>query len=151
MTIGDATARLGLPFIQPGQAQKEMWHNEALLTLDLLVQASVVAVGRNDPPAAPAIGEAWVVGATPSGAWDGRAASVAGWTAGGWRFVPPAEGMAVWSVADGIPVRFVGGAWTTGRQPEIAAPAGGVTVDAEARAAIAAVLETLRAQGLIAR
>ena len=168
MTIDDATARLGLPFLRAGQAQKEVWHNEALLALDLLVQASVVAVGRNDPPASPAIGQAWVVGPAPLGAWQGRAAAVAGWTAGGWRFAPPVEGMAVWSAGDGLTARFTGSAWRLGemaarqlsvegrqvvgrQQPAIAAPAGGTTTDGEARAALSAVLEALRTHGLIAR
>lgn len=151
MTGEIETGRLGLPFIQPGQAQKELWHNEALLRLDLLVQASVEAVGRNDSPLTPAAGQAWVVGDAPTGAWTGHAKAVAGWSAGGWRFVAPMAGMAVWSIADSVAVRFVGGAWTAGTGAAIASPAGGGTIDAEARAALTAVLTVLRANGLIAR
>lgn len=35
------TPRLALPLLQPGQAQKEMYHNEALARLDLAVQPAV--------------------------------------------------------------------------------------------------------------
>ncbi len=36
-----ATPRLSLPFIVPGQAQKELFHNEALQLLDVLVAGAV--------------------------------------------------------------------------------------------------------------
>ena len=39
--MSESTARLALPLIAPGQAQKEVSHNEALAALDLLVQAQV--------------------------------------------------------------------------------------------------------------
>ncbi len=42
----NASQRLALPFILPGQAQKELFHNEALQTLDLVVAAAV-----EEPPA----------------------------------------------------------------------------------------------------
>lgn len=164
----DETARLGLPLLAAGQAQKEMTVNEALTRLDLLTQASVVAVGVDAPPAAPVAGQAWVVGPAPTGAWSGRAWALAGWTDGGWRFVAPAPGMAVWSEADGCTARWDGSAWTIGhvagvglwiggarvvgaRGPAIAAPAGGATIDAEARGTIAAILAALTTHGLIAR
>ena len=162
----DITARLALPLLQPGQAQKEATHNEALTLLDLAVQASVQAVGTNAPPAAPAVGSAWIVGSAPSGGWTGQARSIAGWTASGWRFVVPREGMSVWSAGDGQTARFVGGAWTLGvltgtrvsiggfdvvgpRRAAVADPTGGTVVDVQARAAIFAILGVLRGHGLI--
>ena len=33
------TPRLRVPFLSPGQAQKEFFHNEALQTFDILVAA----------------------------------------------------------------------------------------------------------------
>ena len=41
----ETTPRLKMPMIVPGQAQKELSHNDALATLDLLVQGSVVEAG----------------------------------------------------------------------------------------------------------
>ena len=52
------TPRLTLPMLEPGQAQKEMSHNEALTRLDLAVQAAVTASGTNIPPDAPEFGAA---------------------------------------------------------------------------------------------
>ncbi len=165
--MSDTSARLGLPLMQAGQAQKELTHNDALTLLDLAVQAGVVAVGVNAPPSAPGVGEAWIVGSAPTGAWAGQAHALAGWTAGGWRFVAAREGMVVWSVADARDARFTDGVWRVGilagsgltidgirvvgpQRAAIAGPAAGSVVDGEARAAIDAVLAALRAHGLIA-
>lgn len=160
------TARWALPLLTAGQAQKEMTHNEALAVLDLLTDASVVAVGTTTPPASPAAGQCWIVGGAPVGAWSGQAGALAGWTAGGWRFAAAREGMTVWSEADGCRAAYAGGGWRIGtvaateltiggqrvvgaRRPAIAAPAGGATVDAEARTAIGRIVAALVAHGLI--
>lgn len=162
----DRTARLALPLLQPGQAQKEATHNEALTLLDLAVQASVTAVGTNVPPVAPTVGSAWIVGTAPTGGWAGQARVVAGWTASGWRFLAPREGMTVWSVADGQPARFGAGAWTLGvlagsrvsiggvdvvgaRRGAVPDPTGGSLIDVQSRTAIGAILAALRGHGLI--
>jgi hypothetical protein len=162
----DRTARLALDLLEPGQAQKELHHNEALVALDLGVQASIVAAGGNDPPSAPAVGQCWIVGPTPTGAWTGQAHALAGWTAGGWRFVSAREGLAAWDEARRISLRFSRGAWEEGvlrgaelriggervvgaRAAAIPAPGGGATVDVEARAALSAMLSVLRGHGLI--
>lgn len=163
----DTTARFALDLLEAGQAQKELHHNEALTVLDLCVQASIVAAGGNDPPATPVAGQCWIVGPLPTGDWIGQARALAGWTAGGWRFVRPVEGMVAWDEARRISLRFSRGTWEEGvlrgaelrvggervvgaRAAAIAAPDGGSTVDAEARATLAAVLSALRGHGLIA-
>jgi hypothetical protein len=167
MTDDDATARLALPLLYAAQAQKEDDHNEALAQLDLATQAVVQDVGIDEPPAAPALGACWIVGSAPTGAWSGRAGALAGWTAGGWRFVAAFTGMAVWDLASNTLARRGASQWERGsarvasvsvgglqvvgaRRPAIAAPAGGTTVDSEARAALGAVLAALRTHGLIA-
>lgn len=163
----DETVRLALPLLHAGQAQKEVDHNEALARLDLAVHASVVEAGRNDPPAAPAEGACWIVGASPVGAWAGHAHALAGWTQGGWRFVAACAGMTVWRSGDGLTLRHDGAGWIAGelhasrvliageavigpRGNAIADPVGGTAPDGEARAAIAAILAALRGHGLIA-
>lgn len=148
--MSETTPRLGLPYLIPGQAQKEATHNEALAIADALIQCTVTAI-RNDPPVAPAAGAAWIVGTAPTGAWSGRADAVAWWTEGGWRFTPAIDGMAAWVAAAAAPARFQGGGWTIAeRLPAITAPAGGTTVDSEARAALTAILVALRSHHLIA-
>lgn len=162
------TARWTLPLLDAGQAQKEMTVNEALVRLDLATQAGVTALGLNAPPVAPADGEAWIVGTAPTGAWVGQAGTIAGWTAGGWRFVAPREGMSAWVAADGCPAIYAGDQWHSGavigrklevggvqvvgaQAAAIASPAGGNVVDAEARATLAALLAAVRDHGLVAR
>lgn len=161
------TGRHALPLLAAGQAQKELFHNEALAAIDALLHPAVEAVGIDVPPAAPAIGQSWIVGPGPSGDWAGRAHALACWTDGGWRFSGPTPGMRVTMRANDFVAAWDGASWRQGeikgaklvvgesqvvgaRQPEIADPAGGTTVDSEARAAVAAVLGALRAHGLIA-
>ena len=142
------TTRLGLPLLEAGQAQKEIWHNEALALIDLAVQAEVMGIGLDAPPAAPVAGACWIVGSNPTGAWQRQAGALAGWTEGGWRFVPPREGMAAWHRGTRSMVRYAEGQW---HAAAVVAPAtGGATVDAEARAVLAAVIAGLRRLGLVA-
>ena len=163
----ETTARLGLPLLASGQAAKELTHNESLVALDLLVGGAVEEPPRNAPPASPAVGQCWIVGTSPSGAWDGEAGAVAGYTAGGWRFVTATDGLSLlvrstgafavrrsgaWDIGEVRAATVkVGGTQVVGAQASpIAAPAGGATVDAEVRAAVAAILAALRGHGLIA-
>jgi hypothetical protein len=163
----DSSARLALPLLAAGQAQKEMTVNEALVRLDIAVQASVAAGGVDAPPAAPTAGQSWIVGTAPTGDWGGHAGAIAGWTGDGWRFVAPVEGMSAWVQAEGVCWRYADGAWAAGvvtgdrvvidgvqvvgaQATAIAAPDGGAVVDAEARSAVSAMLTALRAHGLIA-
>lgn len=160
-----STARLSLPLLQPGQAQKEMLHNEALVRLDIAAQGTAVAAGANTPPGEPAAGDNWIVGDAPDGGWAGHAREVAGWTEAGWRFLAPFEGMRFWISDVQAFAQFSEGQWVVGRSygrlfvdglqvvgqrlGAIGEPVGGTTVDAEARAAIGAVLEALRVHGLV--
>ncbi|MET4896190.1 DUF2793 domain-containing protein [Sphingomonadaceae bacterium jetA1] len=163
----DSTARWALPFLVAGQAQKEITHNEALAALDLIVQPCVEAVGRNAPPADPMPGQGWIVGAQPVDDWAGQADRLAGWTEGGWRFVAPRLGLAVWSKADSCRAEWDGDAWRIGlvvgrgfrigektvigaQQSAIADPVGGQVVDSEVRTVVSTLLEALRTHGLIA-
>ena len=160
------TDRLKLPLLAAAQTQKEVTHNEALALLDAAVLATVVAVAPALVPPAPAPGQCWVVGANPTGAWAGHGGALAAWTGGGWRFIAPFEGMAVWSLADRAFARRESSGWYLGaiigrylelngqqvvgrRSPAIADPAGGATIDSEARGVVTAVLNALRGHGLI--
>ena len=165
--MANDTARLALPLLQAGQAQKEMTHNEALTQIDMLVHPLVESAGVEMPPASPARGQSWIVGAAPTGAWTGQAHAIAGWTDGGWRFVAPVEGMAAQVRDRGHPMTFDGSIWTDaavradgyyqggvriigGRGAAISEPFGGAIIDAECRATVGALLATMRAHGLIA-
>jgi YHS domain-containing protein len=161
-----ATQRLSLPHILPGQAQKELFHNEALQILDVLVAGAVEEPPRDSPPASPTAGSCYIVGSAPTGDWAGKANQVAAYTAGGWRYLVPVEGMELHVRSSSVTAAYRGGAWEMGvvrgsnltiggqqvvgpRATAILDPVGGTKVDAEARAAISAVLAALRQHGLV--
>ena len=164
--MADASSRFTLPFLQPGQAQKEVFHNEALARIDALLHATAESV-EDDPPSSPAYGQCWIVGSSPTGAWSGHAGAIAAWSEGGWLFLAAREGMTAWLVDLDIWARRGASGWIMGdipaqsvsvagvqvvggQQPAIANPSGGATVDSEARTALAALLAAARAHGLIA-
>lgn len=163
----DATPRFDIPYLAAGQAQKEWTHNEALQRIEMLLCPTAVAGPADVPPASPAEGACYIVGTAPSGDWSGQAGCLAGWSAAGWRFVEPVEGLRARMSLSGEQAVYRQGSWQTGvvdasevrvggeavvraRRPAIAAPAAGATIDAEARTAIGAILAALRAHGLIA-
>lgn len=161
-----STPRLALPFLSPGQAQKELYHNEALQLLDILVAAAVEEPPRNSPPVPPAVGSCYLVGSAPTGEWAGKQHRLAAYSSGGWRYVGPVEGLVVHVRSTGTWGTYRTGAWefeilrgsslvlggqqvVGTRRPAIIAPTGGAVVDAEARAAINQLLATVRDHGLI--
>ena len=164
--MDEATARFELPFILPGQAQKELYHNEALARVDALLHSAVEGAPLAQPPAQPSEGQCWIVAAPGTAEWNGKDHQLAAWTVGGWRYIEPQAGMRVWNKAAAYWVHWTGTAWTTGelpvarlqvngqqvvgsRQPPILNPSGGTTIDAEARTALAQIIATLMSHGLI--
>ena len=164
--MSETSARLALPFIVPGQAQKELYHNEALVRIDAALHAAVEDTSAPDPPAAPVEGQCWIVPAGAGGAWSGHAGSLACWTSGGWRFFDPVPGMLVWDKSSAFWLHWREGSWSSGelpaaritvggvqvvgaRQPAVPSPSGGTTIDQEARAAIASITAALKTHGLI--
>lgn len=162
----DQTARFALPYLEPGQMQKELFHNEALQRIDVLLCPVVEGVASPAPPSNPAVGSCYLVAAAATGAWAGQDGSLACFSEGGWRFVMPVDGMSVMDRASGQLISRRGGAWETGlihaqailvdgqtvvrnRQTAIADPSGGTTVDGQCRSAVAQILGAMRAHGLI--
>jgi hypothetical protein len=162
----DSTPRLGLPLLAVGQAQKEVFHNESLATLDCVVAAAVEQPPLNDPPAAPATGSAYIVGDAPTGEWAGNARSLATFTTAGWRIVAPAEGLTAYVRSTASWAAFRAGAWEVGRlrgasviidgeqvvgsrAAAIPSPSGGTVIDTAARNAVDAILSAMREHGLI--
>ncbi|HWL47768.1 MAG TPA: DUF2793 domain-containing protein, partial [Sphingomonadaceae bacterium] len=133
----DITARFALPLLQSGQAQKELFHNEALALIDALLHPVAEMLGADTPPAAPEPGQCWIVGAAPSGDWAGRSGQIAAWTAGGWRFAAPATGMTVWLADANVRALYDGSAWREGVVPATALQVGGQQVVGERQSAIA--------------
>jgi len=150
----ERSARWNLPLLTAGQAQKEITHNEALTLLDIAVGASVVALGATVPPERPEPGACWIVGSGASGAWAGKENTLAGWTAGGWRFISPRQGMTARVGTDQRLARYDGTGWVAGEPLGAPVPlnvlaSGGAVVDTAARDAIEAVHAALAQLGLV--
>ncbi len=164
--MDEASARYGFPFILPGQAQKELFHNEALAGIDAALHPSVEGGPTENPPITPGAGQSWLVAPNAVGAWTGKGGMLAAWTSSGWRYVSPQAGMCVWDKAAAIYRRWTGSLWTAGevsasavhvggvqvvgpRQPAVPGPSGGAVIDQEARTTIASLIVALRSHGLI--
>ena len=94
------TPNLSLPELIASQAQPHVTVNTALRRLDALVQAAVISQ-TNTPPGTPADGDAYLVGAAPTGAWVGHAQELVVLIGGGWTFLTPAAGWLVYNLGDG--------------------------------------------------
>ncbi|WP_338446657.1 DUF2793 domain-containing protein [Pelagerythrobacter marensis] len=140
-----ATARFALPHLFPAQAQKEFVVNESLARIDSLLHCAIEGAA-DEPPASPGEGECWIVSDSPAGEWAGHAGDIAAHQAGTWLFLSPREGMRIYDKAQRAFAHYAGG-WQYAHSP--APPAGGETVDAEARAAIGNLIETLEAAGIL--
>jgi len=162
----ETSARFALPFILPGQAQKEAFHNEALTLVDAALHLSVAGAPTDEVPVDPAPGASWIVAPGAAGAWADRTGEVATWTAGGWRFTAPVPGMTAWNIDAGYRLHWTGTAWSDGEWPvsaltiggqrvvgprleTVPSPSGGTIIDAEARASLELVIVALRTHGLI--
>lgn len=159
--------RAGLPLLSAGQAQKEITHNEAVVLLDALAHACCPSAPSNAPPEAPELGCCYLCGPEPSGDWAGNASGVACWTEGGWRLVPPFDGLQLLDRSTGATWQYLDGRWSLGvlmvrevqvdgtrvvgsQQPAINSPVDGSSIDVEARSALSQILVAMRAHGLIA-
>jgi hypothetical protein len=162
----DQTARFALPYLAPGQMQKEFFHNEALQRIDTLLCPIVEGPASATPPSNPPPGNCYLVAAGATGSWAGRDGLLACFTEAGWRFVTPLDGMRLVDRASGQFISRHAGTWETGvvraqelrvngftvvreRQSAIVDPSGGTVVDSQCRTAVAEILTALRGHGLI--
>jgi hypothetical protein len=138
----------------------------ALQILDSVIAAAAEEPPRNDPPNPPVVGTCFLAGPSPTGDWASNANALASYTAAGWRFASPLDGMQVWIKSSSVSAIYAAGAWQVGtlfgskvvvggaqvvgaQASSIADPAGGATIDSEARTAISSILAALRQHGLI--
>lgn len=101
---------LSLPYIQQNQAQKHVTHNEALRSLDALVQLAVDALPQSTPPASPPPGMRCIVGAGADGAWAGHDGKLALFD-GSWLFFDPVDGWRAEVPSAGTALVFRSGTW----------------------------------------
>jgi hypothetical protein len=120
------TPNLSLSYLEAGQAQKHVTLNEALRLLDAIVQLAVGGVNMV-PPAVPADGERWIVGAGASGAFAGHENEIAAFQDGAWNFLAPRPGWRAWNAEAETLLVWTGAAWSeVSSGGDIVGPAGGV-------------------------
>ena len=107
----DTSLILGLPYIQPSQAQKHVTHNEALRVLDTLVQLVVTARDLSLPPAGAQSGDRYIVAAPGQGLWAGHEGEIAVLDSNAWIFIAPQTGWTAYVTAEGAQVVFDGTDW----------------------------------------
>ncbi|WP_218035505.1 DUF2793 domain-containing protein [Pseudomonas denitrificans (nom. rej.)] len=135
------SARLKNEYLQ-NSAANQMLANTTTMRLDQQVQATVKDKDLATPPGSPSDGDGYIVAASPTGAWSGKAGQVAFWStsAGAWQFIVPFLGYRV-GVADeigtdGLPTIYgwTGSAWVA------AASGGGAVTSVNAKTGAVIVL-----------
>ncbi|MDM8010284.1 MAG: DUF2793 domain-containing protein [Parasphingorhabdus sp.] len=140
------TARFKIPLLAAGQAHKELLHNEALARIDFLLHPIVQAIETDPAAIVPVAGQSWLVGPEATDEWLDQDDKIAGWTGNGWLFISPLPMMRIYvESASGFAVYR--GSWHL--YEEIAGPAGGSVIDAEARAVIESILLALTGNGIL--
>ncbi len=108
------TSNLGLPLLQPAQAQKHVTVNEALAILDGVACLNLKSVTVANPPTSPADGDSYFLPAGATNGWFGQDGAVAVFSNGGWLFVTPKIGWRGWIEDVGQHAIFDGLAWRLG-------------------------------------
>jgi len=105
------TTKLLITEMTASQSQKHVTFNEALFTLDNLVQLSVLDKDLTAAPGSPTTGDTYIVGNLATGSWLGKDAQVASYDGDGWIFFPPNDGWFCW-VDDEAKIYFYNGGWS---------------------------------------
>ncbi len=91
-----ATSRLQLPFLQAGQALKNITHNEALQRLDTGLYLACSNMAADILPNDPAPGLAIIISESPDAALAGHIGHIAVFVNGSWIWFIPKSGWTVW-------------------------------------------------------
>lgn len=140
-----ATPRFAFPMLHFGQAQKEIFVNEALSLTDTLLHCMIESE-RTSPPQNPNVGQVWLIGTNATGIWSENEGDLACWHNGGWRFTAPCDGIRVLNRATSQEMLFLG---TWRKASVVVEPLGGSSVDPEARAAIHDLISALQTLGIL--
>lgn len=109
----ETSARLGLDYLMPAQAQKHVTVNESLRRLDALVQMAAVSRTITAEPGTPLDGDIYILPDAASGdAWDGQGEGVlACYRDGEWAFIAPETGWRAYVADEAALFVFDGENW----------------------------------------
>lgn len=145
ISFASTAPRFKLPLLFSGQAQKEVFVNEAFGLTDALLHCAIEGISTT-PPTTPIDGTNWLVGTGGTGAWAGMDGTIACLQSGNWIFVTPRDGVNVLNRATGQTIHFAG-SWQT--PAFVASPTGGTTIDTQARTAIVGLITALQTAGIL--
>jgi hypothetical protein len=106
------TPRLGAPELVSGQATPETTVNEQIRFVEQAGNRFIVKdKDLATPPGSPANGDAYIVAASPTGAWSGKAKSIAFYMNTAWNFITPIEGTKAYIQDEDSESTYDGSAW----------------------------------------
>ena len=105
------TPRLSLPFLQAGQALKNITHNEALQRLDTGLYLSCSNMAADNLPADPVEGHAYVISQTPDGSLMDRIGHIGVYVSSRWAWFIPKSGWVLWDETGATLRVFDGSDW----------------------------------------
>lgn len=108
------TPRLGAPELTSGQATPETTVNEQIRYVE---QGASYFIAKDKdltaPPGSPADGDCYIVAASPTGAWSGKAKKLAFYESTAWAFITPVEGTRCYLQDENLAYEYDGAAWGT--------------------------------------
>ncbi len=110
--MDENTPNLDLPYIHAAQAQKHVTHNEAIRTLDAIIQLSVLDRDLATPPISPLNGQRYIIAAGATGDWTGKEGQIAAWQDNSWMIHAPVEGWICWIGDEYQLAAFDGTSWS---------------------------------------
>ena len=146
ISFASATNTFAFPLLFSGQAQKEFFVNQSLVSIDALLQRAVVG-SIPSPPMEASDGDCYRITAGATDEWTAQEDKIALRVGGAWQFIEAPEGWTVFDRSAGVFLHY-NTQWQSAEEPSI--PAGGTTIDVEVRAALADLIQTLRNLGIFA-
>lgn len=105
------TPRIGAPVLEEGQATPETTVNEITRYLEAVAARVVVDKDRTAPAGTEADGDCFIVPASPTGAWTGKAGYIAVKVSTAWVFIAPFAGLTFFVQDEAVNYRYSGSAW----------------------------------------
>lgn len=104
------TNRLKLPLLVPNQSGKEIFHNEALIVLDNLIQNCVLDKDLSIPPENPNVGDIYIIAINAAGEWLNNDNNIAIYD-NGWRFLQVEDGFTFFVKDENCFYTYVSNLW----------------------------------------
>jgi len=104
----DETPKLSLPYMVEAQANKEVYYNQVLHTLDALIFLTVRNI-YNSPPQTITNGDRFLVGSSPTGIFSGKSKKIAQYIESTWNFYTPQNGWVLYNETDDTFYKYLSG------------------------------------------